>query len=328
VAWVAALFYGIKPAVVAVVAEAVIRIGRRALRRPVHVVTAAAAFIGIYFSRVPFPLIILGAVVAGFLGVKLAPHWFRPASEPPAQPAAKGEAAVISDADRVAAGHRPAWGHSLRIVGVCLTLWLAPLVALRAWRGADDVFYREGIFFSKAAMVTFGGAYAVLAYIAQMAVEHYRWIERAQMLDGLGLAESTPGPLIMVTQFVGFLGAWRHGEGLPPLLGGTLGALITTWVTFVPCFLWILLGAPWIERLREYGAVSRAMSLVTAAVVGVVLNLGVYFAGHVLLPAAGVDWFALALATAALGALVRWKGAMIPVLLASALAGALWKLFL
>jgi chromate transporter len=327
VGFVAALFYGIKPAVVAVVAEAVLRIGRRALRRKVHVATAAAAFVGIYFLRVPFPFLILGAVAAGFIGVRLAPRWFA-AAESAGKSAEADAGAVLSDGAAVAAQHRPSWGRAARVILVCAALWLLPLVALRGWRGSGDVLYREGLFFSKAAMVTFGGAYAVLAYIAQQAVEHYRWIEPAQMLDGLGLAESTPGPLIMVTQFVGFVGAWRNATDLPPLLAGTLGALLTTWVTFVPCFLWIFLGAPWIEQLRGYGRVTQAMSLVTAAVVGVVLNLAVYFAGHVIFPPAGADWFALGLAAAAFAALLKWKQGMVAVILASVLAGAAWKWFL
>ncbi|HEX9759687.1 MAG TPA: chromate efflux transporter [Candidatus Acidoferrales bacterium] len=324
VAWVAALFYGVKPAVVAVVAEAVVRIGRRALKGALHMAIAAFAFAALYFFSVPFPVLILATVVFGFGVAWLAPRWFRaPGGEGEEKP--EDEDAVISAHTPVAA--RPTWGRSLGVIAVCVVLWFAPVAAVYAWRGGDDVLFTEGVFFSKTAMVTFGGAYAVLSYIAQMAVEEFQWIAPGQMLDGLGLAESTPGPLIMVTQFVGFLGAWNHAGDLPPIVAGTLGALITTWVTFLPCFLWIFLGAPFIEQLRDSRRATAAMSVVTAAVVGVILNLAVYFARHVLLPEGRLDAFATVLAVAALGVLLRWKSAMIPVLGAGALLGAAWKLF-
>ena len=212
----------------------------------------------------------------------------------------------------------PTWSRALTIVGVGVALWLAPIVALVVWRGPGSMFVQEALFFSRAAMVTFGGAYAVLGYIRDVAVEHYGWLSAGQMMDGLGLAETTPGPLIMVTQFVGFVGAWQHPEGLPPWLAGTIGALITTWVTFVPCFIWIFLGAPYIERLRGNRHLTAALSAVTAAVVGVILNLAAVFALHTFFSADRVDVFALVVAAVAFLALQRWHVSMPLVIAGSA----------
>ena len=199
--------------------------------------------------------------------------------------------------------------------------------SLESCSGTHHTIFREGIFFSKAALVTFGGAYAVLPYVSQQAVENYHWLGPGQMLDGLGLAETTPGPLIMVLQFVGFLGAWNQPGDLPPLLAATLGALITTWATFVPCFLWILLGAPYVERLRGIKSLSSALSTVTAAVVGVILNLAVWFGVHVIFPAAGnVDWFAFAVCAIAFVGMLRWKWNIVPVVLGSGLVGLIYTL--
>ena len=211
---------------------------------------------------------------------------------------------------------------------VCVVLWFAPIVVLGLLRGWDDIFVQEGLFFSKAAMVTFGGAYSVLAYVAQQAVEYYGWIKPGQMLDGLGLAETTPGPLIMVTQFVGFLGAYNHPHGLDPVVAGIIGALVTTWSTFSPCFLWIFLGAPFIEHLRGNEKISSILTAITAAVVGVVLNLAVFFTQHTLFPkGSGPDWFGIALAIAAFVAMMRLHWSM-PVVIGSAAAlGLVWKVF-
>jgi chromate transporter len=206
-------------------------------------------------------------------------------------------------------------------------LWFAPVAAMALWLGTGHVLFKEGIFFSKAAMVTFGGAYAVLPYVSQQAVEHYGWLTAPEMLDGLGLAETTPGPLIMVLQFVGFLGAWHHPDPLPPLAAGALGAFLTTWTTFVPCFLWIFLGAPHIEQMRGNAKLTAALSAVTAAVVGVILNLAVWFARHVLFPpAGGFDWFALTVALVAFGGMLRWKWSAVPVVLGAAVLGLLFRL--
>jgi chromate transporter len=193
--------------------------------------------------------------------------------------------------------------------------------------GTGHTIFREGIFFSKAALVTFGGAYAVLPYVSQQAVENYHWLSPGQMLDGLGLAETTPGPLIMVLQFVGFLGAWNQPGDLPPLLAATLGALITTWTTFVPCFLWILLGAPYVERLRGIKSLSSALATVTAAVVGVILNLALWFGLHVIFPRNGnVDWFAFVVCAVAFFGMLRWKWNIVPVVLGSGLLGLIYTL--
>ena len=196
----------------------------------------------------------------------------------------------------------------------------------RGWQGT---LFKEGIFFSKAAVVTFGGAYAVLPYVAQEAMNHYGWLKPGQMMDGLGLAETTPGPLIMVVQFVGFVGAWQHPDGLPPVLAATLGALITTWATFTPCFLWIFLGGPHIEQLRGNKKLTSALSTITAAIVGVILNLAVWFALHVFLPQNhGVDWFALAISAAALVGMRRWKWSLLAVVVCSGLGGLVYQVAL
>jgi len=237
---------------------------------------------------------------------------------------------------------RPNLGWSLRISAIFLLLWLVPVAALLALAGPDNVFTDIALFFSQMAVVTFGGAYAVLAYVAQQAVDHYGWLAPGEMLDGLGMAETTPGPLIMVTQFVGFMGAFRQATGMDPMLAGTLGGLLTTWVTFVPCFLWIFLGAPYIEALRGNRALTGALSAITAAVVGVVLNLAIWFALHTLfaevreLRASGLrldapvpaslDLPALLLTVAALIAVFRFRLGPMPVILGSAAVGLLYWL--
>ena len=223
----------------------------------------------------------------------------------------------------------PTWQRSLKITAVSLAFWFSPIVLLGMWRGWNDIFIDIGILYSKATVVTFGGAYAVLAYISQQAVNHYGWLQPEQMIDGLGLAETTPGPLIMVGQFIGYLAAYTHAKGLNPALAGAIGGLLTTWVTFTPCFLWIFLGAPYIERLRNNIKLGAALSAITAAIVGVVLNLSVIFTYHVLLPEGkGFDWYALAASIVAFVGMLRFKWGMIPVIIGSALAGYAWKMFL
>jgi len=315
--WIAAIFYGLKPAVLAIVAAAVIRIGSKALKNAVMWSLALAAFVTIYFFRVPFPLIIISAGILGLIGNKILPEYFR------------GEIAHPLDVDlasNLAERAKPSWLHALKISAAWVVIWALPLALTGIFLGTDHTIFREGIFFSKAAVVTFGGAYAVLPYVSQQAVEHYHWLTAPQMLDGLGLAETTPGPLIMVLQFVGFLGAWNHPGNLPPLVSATLGALVTTWTTFVPCFLWVFLGAPYIEKLREVRLLTAALSTVTAAVVGVILNLAVWFGLHVIFPGnEKVDWFALGLCAIAFVAMLRYKIDIIPVVLASGLLGLIWK---
>jgi chromate transporter len=279
---VQALFFGLKAAVLAIVLEAVVRIGKRALKNNVMLTLAAAAFVAIFFFGVPFPLIVLAAAIIGYIGGKAGHPAFNVSG-------GHGSASkdALSDADSALGenipGHaRPYAEWSLKIGAIFLALWLVPLISLYAWLGPDHVFTQIGIFFSKMAVVTFGGAYAVLAYVAQEAVQSFGWLKPGEMLDGLGMAETTPGPLIMVLQFVGFMGAFRDPGSLPPLMAGTLGGMLATWVTFTPCFLWIFLGAPYIETLRGNKALSAALGTITAAVVGVVLNLAVWFALHVL----------------------------------------------
>ena len=276
---IAALFFGLKAAVLAIVLEAVVRIGKRSLKNSVMRALAAAAFVGIFFFNIPFPIIIFGAALIGFVGawsgasafqLKGGPwHWqarCRRGRQPPRRGAARTYAA-----DRCAS-----------VAGI--ERMARPLAHPRhrpsAHVGRGNVFSEIAVFFSKMAMVTFGGAYAVLAYVAQQAVENYGWLKPGEMLDGLGMAETTPGPLIMVLQFVGFMAAYRDPGSLPPMLAGTLGGLLATWVTFTPCFLWIFLGAPFIEVLRGNKALNGALSAITAAVVGVVLNLAIWFAIH------------------------------------------------
>ena len=318
---VAALFYGLKPAVVAVVIEAVVRIGKRALRTGFLAAIAGAAFLGNVVLGVPFPALVLGAALVGVVAGRLRPALV---GLPAAGDARDGVAAGPAD---VAAAARAAtaasWRQTASVLATGAVLWVAPIVALAVWRGVDSVFVHEALFFSRAAMVTFGGAYAVLGYIRDVAVTHYGWLGAGEMMDGLGLAETTPGPLIMVTQFVGFLGAWHHPEGLPPALAGVIGALVTTWVTFVPCFIWIFVGAPHIERLRGNRRLTAALAAVTSAVVGVILNLAGVFAFHAFVPGGRLDPYAIAAATAAFVALQRFHVGMPVVIAASAACGVL-----
>jgi len=320
--WIAAIFYGLKPAVTAIVLVAVVRIGRKALKNEVMWALAALAFSAIYFFKVPFPAIVLGAGIVGFVGGLFWKSKFETA----ASDTTNETLSVISDEQESPPHTKPNLRRAIWISAVCLTLWLAPTIALGILRGWDSTLFQEGLFFSKAAVVTFGGAYAVLPYVAQQALFHYGWLKPGQMMDGLGLAETTPGPLIMVLQFVGFMGAWQHPEGLSPLVAATLGALLTTWATFTPCFLWIFVGGPHIEQLRGNKKLTSALSAVTAAIVGVILNLAVWFALHVFFPQSGmIDWFALALSLAAFIAMLRYKIDIIPVILASGLLGLIYK---
>ena len=339
---VQAAFFGLKAAVLAIVLEAVARVGRRALKNNIMVGLAIIAFVAIFFFGVPFPIIILGAGVIGFAGGRLGvPAFLVGGGHGP------GKGAPLVDADSalgeaMPAHARPTTAWSIRIAAIFLVLWLAPTAALLAILGSGNTFSSIAIFFSKMAVVTFGGAYAVLAYVAQQAVDTYGWLRPSEMLDGLGMAETTPGPLIMVTQFVGFLGAWRSPGPLNPVLAGTLGGLLTTWVTFTPCFLWIFFGAPFVEMLRANKALAAALGAVTAAVVGVILNLAVWFGLQVLFAVLRpVHWLgatvdvpvlasanipSIVLAAAAAVAVFRFKFGMVPVLLASSLAGVVFFL--
>ncbi|MCE7056226.1 chromate efflux transporter [Algoriphagus sp. AGSA1] len=275
---VAAIFFGIKPAVLAIVIGAVIKIGKRALKNEVMVTMAVLAFVAIFFFQVDFPYIVVVAGLTGFIGGKLWEEKFY---------VIKGHGEK-SDGD---SGYfidsyirpvKPSPVKTLKTVLLFLSLWALPLVLIALWIGMENIFFSEGLFFSKTAVVTFGGAYSVLAYIAQKAVEDYGWLKSGEMLDGLGMAETTPGPLIQVVQFVGFMGAYRFAGSLDPMMAGILASLLVTWTTFVPSFLFIFTGAPYIEYLRGNKNLTTALSGITAAVVGVVLNLGVWFAIHTL----------------------------------------------
>ncbi|MFO0996358.1 MAG: chromate efflux transporter [Alphaproteobacteria bacterium] len=336
---VQALFFGLKAAVLAIVVEAVMRVGRRALRNNTMVALAAAAFIAIFVFNLAFPVIIFGAAAIGLMGAAMGLPAFGLSLAHGKGDARASEPALL---DRYLDSHRPdhmtpSAARAVRVAALWLVLWLGPVVVLLLAFGADDIFTTIAVFFSKMAVVTFGGAYAVLAYVAQQAVEHYGWLAPGEMLDGLGMAETTPGPLIMVLQFVGFMGAFRAPGALDPLLAGTLGGILATWVTFAPCFLWIFLGAPYVEWLRGNRVLSAALAAITAAVVGVILNLAVWFALHVLfaelrpIRAYGmsldvpvwqtIQWPSLAFTAAAMLAIFRLRIGMIPTLAGAAVIG-------
>jgi chromate transporter len=335
------LFFGLKAAVLAVVVQAVVRVGSRALRNNAMRGLAAAAFVAIFLLDAPFPAIVLAAALIGYWGGRAGLRAFQPGGGHGSHGAAVPDRETALG-ETLPEHARPDLPWSARISAVMLLLWLGPVVVLWLGLGPDHVLTRIATFFSQMAVVTFGGAYAVLAFVAQEAVETYGWLAPGEMLDGLGMAETTPGPLIMVVQFVGFMGAFRQAGTLDPLLAATLGAVLTTWVTFVPCFLWIFLGAPFVERLRENRALSAALAAITAAVVGVILNLAVWFAVHTLfarvrevtvaggtvdMPVpATLDPAALLLAVAAMLAIFRFKAGVIPVLAACAAAGIGYRL--
>lgn len=318
---IAGLFYGIQPVVIAVVVEAVLRIGKRTLHHPLLIGFAVVAFLALRVFGLPFPLVIAAAAAAGLLLQRPYPHVFRPRGHGAGSAAEPGAVAEEPHAPL------PSLGHNIKLIGVFVLLWAIPVGALWWWRGSDDVLVREARFFTQAAFITFGGAYAVLSYIADVATNRYNWLTAAQMVHGLGLAESTPGPLIMVTQYVGFLGAWKFHGSYAPLLYGTLGALVTTYVTFLPCFLFIFLGAPYIELLGRKHRIQAALAGVTAAVVGVVMNLAVFFALKVLFPTGhGLDIFALVMAIVSFVLLERFKWPIHVVLPVGAVVGLLWTL--
>lgn len=317
VRFVTGLLYGVQPVVVAVVLEAVSRIGKRTLGHPTLVLFAVASFVAIYFLSVPFPLVVALAALGGLLLHNRYPDVFR----------AKGPGEA-EEADDVEPDRPPPMFRNLKLIGVFAVLWAVPVGALYLWRGPDDVLVQEALFFTGAAFVTFGGAYSVLSYISDVAVNGYGWLTADQMVQGLGLAESTPGPLIMVTQYVGFLGAWKLHGPFDPLLYGTLGALTTTYVTFLPCFLFIFLLAPYIELLARNRRLGAALAGVTAAVVGVIVNLAVFFGGRVLFPdgPSSLDLFALAMAVVAFAVLQRFRTPIFILVPIGALIGMVWTL--
>lgn len=321
IAWVNGLFYGLTAAVIAIVVSAVRRIGSKALKSPSLWALAGLAFVAIFVFKIHFVIILLTAAFIGYVGGKLYPNQF-PAGKGHGKSGHEERPCVELPAAPKATVARTVW-----ISAICLALWWLPVLVvglLLGWRG---IHFQEGLFFSKAALVTIGGAYAVLPYVAQMTVEKFDWLSQTQMMAGLGLAETTPGPLIMVLQFVGFVAAWQNPGDLTPLAAGTLGALVTTWVTFLPCFLFVFLGAPHVEGLRERPGLSSALTGITAAVVGVILNLAIWFAWHALAPAGGTfDYFAAVVAVSAWLAMERFKIGVIPTLGVCALLGIVWKL--
>ena len=329
---VAGVLSGFKPIVVAIVVEAVIKIGGKALKRWPHLVIAAASFISIYFLHIPFPIIVLAAAIVGLLGARYMPDAFSaPSTTKEADSKTEGGGEMKEVVPLLIDDHAPLPPHTLpnrvrtiKILAVGLALWILPLVALVGWRGWGSLHAQEYRFFTQAALVTFGGAYAVLAYVTQAAAGSFGWMTKVQAVDGLALAETTPGPLIMVLQFVGFVAAWNNPQGMSQTASAVTGALITTYVTFLPCFFFIFLGAPYIEVLRGNKNLTAALSGVTAAVVGVVLNLALVFGVAVILPhrlAANADWFAAVMSAAAFVALYKFKAGVLWVILVGGLIG-------
>ncbi len=329
--WVTGLFYGFGPAVIAIVGAAVLRIGRKSLRHAALWVMAAGAFVAIFFFSAPFPAIILASAVLGLAAGRWRPAWVEP------------EKHVVAEAAPVPAPRTSGLGTALRVFGVHLVLWGAPIVALGIGRGWSDLFVRVAVFFSIAAVVTFGGAYAVLSYVAQAAVHRYGWLTAREMTVGLGLDEPTPGPLILIVQWIGFLAGYHHAPaGWTPLGAGLMGTAITLWVTFVPCFLWIFAGAPFVERVRGNRVLDGALAAISAAVVGVILNLALWLALRVLFAEVSVrtvgpltlnvpdlrtvDAVALAATTLRFIGIVRFKWNMIAVVLGGGAIGLVYKL--
>lgn len=329
-----AIFFGLKAAVLAVVIEAVIRVGKRALKNGFMIGLAAASFAAIYAFQVPFPLIILGAGLIGYFGARLRPDLFKGGGHGAA--AVGGPFLELREPEV-----RPSWGRAAKVLLVWGLLWIAPVLLLAGISGRDTIFMPIAAFFSQMAVVTFGGAYAVLSYVAQAAVTGFGWLRPGEMLDGLAMAETTPGPLILVLVYVGFLAAFRSPPGIDPLLSGIIGATLTTWVTFIPCFLWIFLGAPYVETLRANKALSGALTAITASVVGVILNLAIWFGLHVVFRTVGtvsagplsfawpdlrsLDPAAALLAVAAAIAIFRLKLGLIPTLGAAAAGGLVFR---
>jgi chromate transporter len=358
---VQALFFGIKAAVLAVIVLALIRLAGRALHNRTMLLFAALAFIALFFLQLPFPVVIIAAGIAATIGGRYLPHAFiaphggghgaphggkddgQEGEQNGEQNGVPGGATDRYDgsiASTLEANEQRRYPrfYSLRVAAVWLPLWFVPLLAIGWFMGLDNVFTQIGLLFSKLAVVTFGGAYAVLAYVAQEAVVQHGWLQPGEMLDGLGMAETTPGPLIQVLQFVAYMGAYRDPGALSPLTAGVYASVLATWVTFVPCFLWIFLGAPYVEKLRGNRLVSAALSGITAAVVGVMLNLALWFAIHVLfrevhesyafgirllLPSvASLEIVSLVLAIAAFSAIRFLRLGLLPVIGASAVLGA------
>jgi chromate transporter len=324
---VESIFHGLKPAVLAIVAAAVIRIGQKVLHAPLMWAVSAAAFAGIFFLGLPFPAIILGALAIGIAGGRFFPQWFPAGKGKSTETAYPSGEYLIGDNSPPACA-RPSFAKTLGTAGLWSLVWLAPVLAALFLLGRGHLITEQGLFFARAALVTFGGAYAVLPYVAQQAVEAHAWITATQMIDGLGLAETTPGPLILVLQFVGFVGGWQDAGAGAPLAMAVMAALMTSWVTFVPGYLFILTGAPYVEHSRGNQRLQMALTAVTAAVVGVVLNLSVWFGLHVILPEGTVDIFSLALGLICFALLQKWKWDVVPIIFVGIAAGLVYGVWL
>ncbi len=333
--WVAGAFAGLAAAVVAIVAQATVRLGRTALANGLMVGVAVVSFVAIFVLDVPFPIVVAGAVIFGLVGGSIRPSLFEVGVGRELEE--RASASVVGRLETPA----PTLRRSLVVMIVGLAAWLVPIAAVALWRQDAGTLTDMGWFFSKAALVTFGGAYAVLAYVDQAAVGTFGWLRPGQMAVGLGLAESTPGPLIMVLEFVGFVGAYQHPGGLPPIVAGILGATVAVWATFAPCFLWVFLGGPYVERIRGNVRLASALQTVMAAVVGVIANLAVSFGivtlfgevrtvrflgGEFAAPVwTEVDPFAVAVAAVAFVGLWRYRWKVAPVIVGSAAAGLVIK---
>ena len=331
-----ALFAGVAPAVLAIVASAVVRVASRTLRNGLLIGIAVTAFVALALFRLPFPIVVAGAGLVGFVGSRLWPSRFRSAGH--AAAAADGAPAPVISDDALHDAD-PSWRRAAKVLAIGAVAWAAPILVVTAVFGTGSVFVDQGLFFSGTAVVTFGGAYAVLAYVAQRAVYTYGWLAPGEMVRGLGMAETTPGPLIQVVQFVAFMGAYRAPGSLDPWVAAVLAACLVTWVTYVPCFLWIFLGAPYLETLRGNARLSAALTAITAAVVGVIANLAVFFAVHTLFGAVDdgrhygwiqldvPDWSTVSPRALAVTALALWltfrrKLSLLPTLGICAVAGA------
>jgi chromate transporter len=320
--WIAGIFMGLKPAVMAIVAAAVIKIGQKALKNEIMIILAVVAFIGIFFFKVPFPIIVLGAGLIGLLGVWVLPDQFVVIKDKDGN-SEDGYVQVCEDQE--VCHINPSGKRTGILLLVFFLLWIIPFGLLFLFP-SKTVFPNLGLFFTKAAFLTFGGAYSVLAYIAQAGVEQFAWLTAPQMMDGLGLAETTPGPLIMVVQFVGFMAGWNYHGAISPILASAIGSLVATYFTFLPSFLFILLGGPYIEKFRGNDKLSAALSAITASVVGVVLNLAVWFGLQVLFSETkGFNGFGAAVGLVSFLALQWGKVGMIPVILTAGGLGLIWS---
>jgi chromate transporter len=321
--WVAAIFVGLKAAVLAIVLGAVIKIGKKSLKNNMLIALAATSFLATYFLNMPFPVLILTVAIIGIIGSQFAPNLFLVGKK-------HGNAIPLIDtpfpADTAMSyAVRTPFARNAILLTVFVSLWGLPFLALYLFL-PGSVFAQEAFFFTKAAFLTFGGAYSLLGYIAQAGVEQYGWLTSLQMMDGLGLAETTPGPLIMVVQFVGFLAGWNHPGSMGPLWGAVTGSLVATYFTFLPSFLFIFLGAPYIEKLAGNAKMSAALATITPAVVGVVLHLGVWFGAHVLFTAEGFAWFSAILAVVSFCLMQFLKVGMITIIVGAGALGLIWHL--